>query len=90
MQDTEHAGEICDILNRLKTIKSCKHGREVEAWYKNHGGFRFQMCRKCWNHETYHKISEDSMQIIKPKQLGVVHAMCLGCGLDMESCGCKA
>ena len=33
MQDLEHAMEIRDILDRIKTIRSCEHELEVEARY---------------------------------------------------------
>ena len=41
--------DLADILNGLKTIQSCGHMPEVETRYKDHAGFRFQMCRQCWS-----------------------------------------
>ena len=73
MQGTECARDLADILNGLKTVQSCGHGPEVEARYTDHAGFRFQMCRQCWNGETHHRISKDSVQVIRPNQLGRNH-----------------
>ena len=86
----EYARELTDILNRLKTVQSCGHGPEVEARYKDHTGFRFQMCRRCWNDETFHRISKDSVQVIRPNQLGAIMAKCLACNSGMDSCTCAA
>ena len=88
MQDLEHAMEIRDILDRIKTIRSCEHEPEVEARYGDHEGFRFQMCRECWNRETFHRISEDYVQVVRPNQLDAVSAKCIKCGSGMDSCGC--
>ena len=90
MQGMEYTRDLADILNGLKTIQSCGHGPEVEARYRDHAGFRFQMCRRCWNTETYHEISEDSVQMIRPNQLDAEYARCLKCGSGMDSCGCGA
>ncbi len=88
MQDTEAVMEFRDILDRLKMVRSCQHEPEVEARYKDHNTFRFQMCYECWNHKEYHEISEDSVQVIRPNQLDVEHAECLKCGSGMDSCVC--
>ncbi len=53
MQDTEAVMEFMDILDRLKTIRSCQHEPEVETRYKDHKTFMFQMCRECWNHKRH-------------------------------------
>ena len=90
MQDTETVGEFRNILGRLKTVRTCGHEPEVEARYEDNKGFRFQMCRECWNHKEYHEISEDSVQMIRPNQLDAEYARCLKCGSGMDSCGCGA
>ena len=90
MQGMEYARELVDILSRLKTVQSCGHGPEVEARYTDHTGFRFQMCRQCWNAETHHRISNDSVQVIRPNQLDVIVAKCLACDSGMDSCRCAA
>ncbi len=86
----ERVNEFSDIIDKLKTIRLCQHEPEVEARYEDNKGFRFQMCRECWNHKEYHEISEDSVQVIRPNQLDVVFAKCLACGSCMDSCGCGA
>ena len=86
----EYARDLADILNGLKTVQSCGHGPEVEAGYTDHAGFRFQMCRQCWNAEAYHRISNDSVQVIRPNQLGIIMAICLACDSGMDSCKCAA
>ena len=90
MQGTECARDLADVLNGLKTVQSCRHGPEVEARYKDHAGFRFQLCRQCWNGETYHRISKDSVQVIRPNQIGTIMAKCLACNSGMDSCTCAA
>ena len=45
--------------------------------------------------ETYHRISNDSVQVIRPNQLGAIMAKCLACNSGMDSCtvrgiGCRA
>ena len=90
MQVTECARDLADILNGLKTIQSCGHGAEVEVRYRDHVGFRFQMCRQCWNGKTYHRISKDSVQVIRPNQIGAIMAKCLACNSGMDSCKCAA
>ena len=90
MQGTEYTRDLADILNRLKTIQLCGHGPEVEARYKDNTNFRFQMCRQCWNDETHHRISKDSVQVIRPNQLNVNVAKCLACNSGMDSCKCAA
>ena len=90
MQGMEYARDLADILNGLKTVQSCGHGPEVEARYRDHTGFRFQMCRQCWNGETYHRISKDSVQVIRPNQIGAIMAKCMACNSGMDSCKCAA
>ena len=90
MQNAECANEFRDILDRLRTVRSCEHGPEVEARYNDSRTFRYQMCRKCWERKEYHEINRDYVQAIRPNQLDVNHAKCLRCGLGMESCGCVA
>ena len=90
MQGTECTRDLADILNGLKTVQSCWHGPEVEARYKDHAGFRFRMCRQCWNGETHHRINKDSVQVIRPNQLGAIMAKCLACNFGMDSCRCVA
>ncbi len=86
----ECARDFADILNGLKTVQSCGHEPEVEARYTDHAGFRFRMCRQCWNGEAYHRISKDSVQVIRPNQLGIIMAKCLACNSGMDSCRCAA
>ena len=90
MQGMEYARDLADILNGLKTVQSCGHGPEVEVRYKDHAGFRFQMCRQCWNSETHHRISKDSVQVIRPNQIGAIMAKCMACDSGMDSCKCAA
>ena len=90
MQNAEAVSEFRDILERIRTIRSCEHEPEVEARYNDSKTFRFQMCRECWEHKEYYEISRDYVQAIRPNQLDVEHAKCLRCGLGMESCGCAA
>ena len=90
MQNAECANEFRGILDRLWTIRSCEHGPEVEARYNDSRTFRYQMCRKCWEHTEYHETSRDHVQAIRPNQLDVKHAKCLRCGLGIGSCGCAA
>ena len=90
MQGTECTRDLADVLNGLKTVQSCGHGPEVEARYTDHTGFRFQMCRRCWSDEAYHRISKDSVQVIRPNQLDVIMAKCLACDSGMDSCKCAA
>ena len=90
MQGTEYARDLADVLNGLKTVQSCGHGPEVGARYTDHSGFRFRMCRQCWSDETHHRISKDSVQVIRPNQIGIIAARCLVCGSGMGSCTCVA
>ena len=65
-------------------------GRKSKARYRDHAGFRFQMCRRCWSDEAYHRISKDSVQVIRPNHLGIIMAKCLACNSGMDSCKCAA
>ena len=90
MQEPKTMVDFRNTLERLKTIRSCAHAPEVEVRYMGATTFRFQMCRDCWSEEKYHKISKDTVQIIRPNQVDVEYAKCLGCEIGMDSCGCGA
>ena len=40
------------------------------------------MCRRYWSDKTYHRISPDLVQVIRPNQLGVIVARCWYVVLD--------
>ena len=87
-QDMESVMEWRRLGDALKTIRMCGHEPEVDVRYGDCDGLRFQMCRGCWSREAFHRISRDSVQVIRPNQLDAVSAKCLKCGSGMDFCGC--